>query len=112
MNTRDLLCFLALCGLCPGCGGPLTNVARTMIFEPLHFDKAVNDYADCLRDRQVAEFAWAEYKTAFPNPGHSHDWERGFKDGFADYLYAGGTGLPPPLPPREYWTTAYETPGG
>jgi hypothetical protein len=107
-----MLGLVALCSLCPGCGGPLTNVARTLIFEPVHFDKAVNDYADCLRDRKLAESAWAEYRTAYPNPAYSPNWERGFKDGFADYLYAGGTGLPPPLPPRDYWTTGYETPGG
>src|SRR5207253_2309767 len=29
-----------------------------------------------------------------------------------DYLYAGGSGEPPPLPPRYYWKTRYETAEG
>src|SRR5262249_39466700 len=43
---------------------------------------------------------------------YSPDFQQGFLCGFADYLYAGGTGNPPPLPPRGYWKSEYETPEG
>ncbi len=33
----------------------------------------------------------------------SIDEEQGFEDGFVDYAVYGGTGEPPPLPPRRYW---------
>jgi hypothetical protein len=50
--------------------------------------------------------------TRSSRPTLSPDFAHGFKDGFADYVYAGGTGEPPPLPPRYYWKTRYETPQG
>jgi hypothetical protein len=31
------------------------------------------------------------------------DYRSGFLDGFVDYTYAGGTGEPPPVPPRTFW---------
>jgi hypothetical protein len=40
------------------------------------------------------------------------DQERGFEEGFVDYLIAGGTGHPPPLPPRRYWKAKFQTPDG
>ncbi|MCA9140185.1 MAG: hypothetical protein KDB00_25610 [Planctomycetales bacterium] len=39
----------------------------------------------------------------YVSPPFSIDHERGFEDGFVDYLVYGGTGNPPPLPPRRYW---------
>lgn len=42
----------------------------------------------------------------------SADYERGYKDGFTDYLDFGGCGEPPPVPPRRYWKNAYQTPEG
>ena len=36
----------------------------------------------------------------------------GFQDGFADFLYAGGNGEPPVVPPWYYRRTVYETPEG
>ena len=42
----------------------------------------------------------------------SADEQEGFLDGFVDYLDAGGTGNPPPLPPRRYWKAKHENPNG
>src|SRR5439155_20779353 len=60
----------------------------------------------------LAEAAWQEITKANPDPSYSPDYVCGFKDGFADFLYAGGTGEPPPLPPRQYWKIKYETAEG
>ena len=48
------------------------------------------------------------------NPDHPYsvDYRRGFVDGFADYLYAGGSGEPPVVPPWRYRKASYETPEG
>jgi hypothetical protein len=43
---------------------------------------------------------------------YSVHFARGFKDGYADYLYAGGTGDPPVAPPWRYRKVTYETPQG
>lgn len=42
----------------------------------------------------------------------SPDYVAGFRDGFVDYVYAGGTGEPPPVPPRRYWNVGLRSPGG
>ena len=36
----------------------------------------------------------------------------GFRDGFVDYVYAGGNGEPPPVPPRQYWNVMLRSPEG
>jgi hypothetical protein len=43
---------------------------------------------------------------------YSDDFAWGFKRGYMDYLDNGGTGQPPPLPPRRYWKLKYQTPEG
>jgi len=40
----------------------------------------------------------------------SSDYERGFVDGYADYLDMGGCGELPPVPSRHYWNDKYFTP--
>jgi hypothetical protein len=47
-----------------------------------------------------------------PEACQSIEYKRGFEDGFSDYLYAGGTGEPPPVPPRRLWNLDYRTPAG
>jgi hypothetical protein len=69
---------------------------------------------DCMeraRNRQLGEQAWAKYCQEHPEP-HSVHYAHGFVDGVADYLYAGGTGEPPVVPPWCYRRAAYETPEG
>src|SRR5205807_2557372 len=43
---------------------------------------------------------------------HSEDYAQGFKDGYAEYLYRGGDGEPPLLPPKRYRHVRYQTPQG
>jgi hypothetical protein len=42
----------------------------------------------------------------------SPDYALGFRDGFVDYVYAGGNGEPPPVPPRQYWNVMLRSPEG
>lgn len=44
-------------------------------------------------------------------PG-AEEYALGFRDGFVDYVYAGGAGQPPPVPPRKFWNVAWRTPAG
>jgi hypothetical protein len=100
-----------LCLLGTGCG-PFLNATRTLVIEPLHYCERGENLEELLRDRKLAENAWQGVAGCSPHPAYAPDYERGFKDGFADYLYAGGTGEPPPLPPRDYWELRYKSPEG
>jgi hypothetical protein len=60
----------------------------------------------------LAEQAWKDLVSKTPEPQFSEHYEDGFKDGFCDYLFLGGSGSPPPLPPRRYWKRQFETPEG
>jgi len=77
--------------------------------------KAKESLEDCLervRNRWWAKAAWDDVRNAHPEIKYSGDYADGFQEGFAEYLYAGGTGEPPPLPPRGYRTIHYQTPQG
>jgi hypothetical protein len=93
-----------------GCG-PLANATRTLVLEPAQYSRRIDALIECKRHRELAETAWLECAQA-TTAEYSADYIRGFKEGFADYLFAGGTGNPPPLPPRHYWRAEYQTPEG
>jgi hypothetical protein len=85
---------------------------NTVVVEPLLYcegrDLAVMHSRHC----RLAAAAWGEIAAAQPGKSYSRDYVRGFRDGFADYLDAGGTGEPPTLPPRRYWRSGYRTAEG
>jgi hypothetical protein len=98
--------------LCCGCGGPITLAARTVVIEPIHDWARADNCIEHHRDYRLAEDVWKAIAEADPSHAFSPDFAHGFRDGFADYVYAGGTGEPPPVPPRYYWKVGYETPQG
>lgn len=111
MRARLYFWVVGLGLLSQGCG-PLFNTARTIVGEQVEYCVDMNDISDCVRFRQMGESAWKLVSEANPECSYSGDYAAGFVKGFSDYLYAGGTGNPPPLPPRCYWKTKYETPEG
>ncbi|HLJ96155.1 MAG TPA: hypothetical protein VKU02_23465 [Gemmataceae bacterium] len=94
-----------------GCG-PIGYATRTLVVEPWHFCQSLDSLQEMHRNYQLAKEQWNAFLHADPDHGYSADYAAGFQDGFADYLYAGGTGEPPPLPPRPYWRIGYESPQG
>jgi hypothetical protein len=105
---------LAIWGVCicgQGCG-PITLAARTVVIEPIHDWVHADDVLEQHRDYKLADQAWQAIAQEDPKHLYSPDFVHGFKEGFADYVYAGGSGEPPPLPPRYYWKESYETPQG
>jgi hypothetical protein len=60
----------------------------------------------------MAAEAWNDYRDAHSDIPYSTDFADGFRDGFADYLYAGGNGEPPLLPPPCYRSIHYQTAQG
>jgi hypothetical protein len=111
MRMRFALGILGLCFMSFGCG-PFALATRTLIIEPIQYCKTADDIVERRRNYQLADEKWPVVAQANPCLPSSPDFVSGFRDGFADYLYAGGTGEPPPLPPRQYWRITYETPEG
>src|SRR3954469_9221088 len=91
------------CFFSSGCCRLLGLSYRTTIFEP----RLYNTYGDSSRSlalyTQWADQAWLEEGLPCLSGAAQPDYEDGFHDGFIDYVYAGGTGEPPPVPPRMYW---------
>ena len=100
--------LIGLFALCQGCNLAV-NFSRDVISE---VERASHECLEKVRDQRLAALAWNEVQESAHKGVYSADYGRGFKDGYADYLYAGGTGEPPLLPPRRYWGVGYETPDG
>lgn len=111
MRTRLALGMIITCFMDIGCG-PLGVATRILVVEPIHYCRTADDILERKRNYELAEETWQSLAHADPGQHHSADYVQGFKDGFADYLQAGGSGEPPPLPPRHYWKMTYETPQG
>src|SRR5579872_5586380 len=70
--------------------------------------QVVNDCAERRRNAAWAEEAWARTR-ANADHAYSDDYGAGFVAGFADFLYRGGDGEPPPLPPQKYRALRFQT---
>src|SRR4051812_16230926 len=104
--------ILLTCFFSTGCCRLLGLSYRTTVFEP----RLYNTYCDSSRSlaiyTQWADQAWlADGLPCLSGPPQP-DYEDGFRDGFIDYVYAGGTGEPPPVPPRVYWNVLLRTESG
>ena len=74
--------------------------------------ESVEDHLERARYRRWAADAWPQAAADGPAAGYSEDYADGFRDGFVDYVDGGGTGEPPPLPPRRYQGLRYQSPEG
>jgi hypothetical protein len=62
---------------------------------------------------QWAERVWSEQSAnCAPEIAGERDYYLGFRDGFVDYVWAGGSGEPPPVPPRHLWNVMLRSPDG
>ena len=71
----------------------------------------LDDYRGTLRDRALARGAWDRYQMQCGGSEFPADFGRGFQAGFTD-VATGGLGCPPELPPKRYWSAAYQNPCG
>jgi hypothetical protein len=111
MRTRLALYLVGLCLVCQGCS-PLAHAARGVIIQPIRYPRRLDDLVDCMRNKKLANAAWAQYQADHMGTDFSCDFALGFKEGYEDFLYAGGSGEPPPVPPRYYWRPEFESPAG
>jgi hypothetical protein len=118
MKTEPLLILIAL--VLSGTGCRLAHEAwHTTIAEPIHYPRNIDDKLSHRRFTSMAEIALEEAVVAaradlddYQCDPFSDDFERGFIDGFVQYMTAGGTGAPPALPPRRYWKGKFQNPSG
>jgi hypothetical protein len=108
MRLEHILLTVSLCMLGSGCG-IIEYGSHNLIEAPLD---QVTELGECVRNKHMADAAWSEFAKGDPEHVYSAHFARGFKDGYADYLYAGGTGDPPVAPPWRYRKVGYETPQG
>ena len=95
----------------PGCS--VYRYAKLVsIDEPKQFCERRDDVASMATYRSWADAAWSEQGIVCPEDCLSGDYSWGFREGFAGYVYAGGSGQPPALPPRPYWQVDMRTPEG
>jgi hypothetical protein len=85
---------------------------RTMLQEPSEYSWRNDRHRSLKVYRQWADQAWANASGSCPQDGMVDDYALGFRDGFVDFVYAGGEGEPPPVPPRKFWNVAWRTPEG
>ncbi len=115
MKATLLLTLSAICLLNSGCTLS-DNLLRTSVVQPIQYC----NYWDVILERhQFRKMARRELERArciaraesddYSCAPFSIDEERGFEDGFVDFLIYGGTGNPPPLPPRRYWWSGCES---
>ena len=112
MNKIGLTAVCAIfCLFFTGCS-VYRRAAQTLCMEPKLFPTQKDSYRTKCRDHEWADSAWHAELAANPQAAGCKEFEQGFKEGFADYLYAGGTGEPPPVPPRRFWNLDYRNPDG
>ncbi len=111
-----LVCLAAV----PGVGCRFAeHTWHTAVSEPFHYSVYWQDkisrarfraaaHEALERERALARAERDDYVHEPFSPAH----EMGFIDGFSDYLYAGGTGEPPPLPPRKLWRAEFQNQDG
>ena len=110
MKIPTLLCLLAGI-LLPGCT-LCQNAKRTVLGEPSEFSWMHDRKESVEVYRCWADSAWREQCSSDPEQRVSSAYVGGFKDGFVDYVYAGGSGEPPPVPPRQFWNVDLRNPRG
>lgn len=74
--------------------------------EPYQYCFKIDKIRSLALYREWAELEWQQTLLACGDAAATPSYAAGFQDGFVDYVYAGGTGEPPPVPPREFWNVA------
>lgn len=107
---KRLLSMISLCVI-SGCTIS-DNFTKTLFVEPWQYCDYFDAHRAHSRHCRLAKDAWSTIRQKKSMKRVSHDYAEGFREGFTDFLDAGGTGQPPPLPPRRYWNDRYASPRG
>jgi len=86
----------------------VTNGTRNIVHETA---VQLEECRERCRYRKLAHEAWTLERKAYSGPC-VHDYGKGFRDGFVDFLMEGGPGEPPPVPPQHYWHNRFQNEQG
>lgn len=111
MPTRQLSWLLVLCAVAPGCS-IVSETTKNLFTRPAAYSFYKDNVETDKHARELARQAWLDVAVGSDPAAYSVDYADGFQSGFAEFLDFGGTGSPPPVPPREYWKIKYQTPTG
>lgn len=77
----------------------------------VQYNDVCDDFVIGWRNYVWANQAWHGAKPSYRGHPQLKDFGEGFRAGYRD-VAAGGSGCPPPLPPRKYWSWKYQSPDG
>jgi hypothetical protein len=109
MRLRSAFVAAALGAASTGCSTFWTDTLRNVVEAPI---QGADDCLTVRRNERLADEAWRQVVKSNPEVKFSPDRGDGFKTGFADYLYVGGNGQPPAVPPFRYRLERYQTAQG
>ena len=103
--------FVTWCVSAMGCT-ICQNARRTLWQEPAAYSWKHDRRRSTEAYMQWANAELAEEASRCPDLFGDPAYIMGFRDGFVDFVWAGGTGEPPPVPPRQYWNVMLRSPDG
>ena len=89
-----------------GCCTLYYNAFRTLAIEPAAYCFKIDGCKSRSLYREWAEQELRQQSFECSNSIQQADFNDGFIDGFVEYVHLGGSGEPPPIPPRRYWNIA------
>ncbi|MCA9258585.1 MAG: hypothetical protein KDA61_05275 [Planctomycetales bacterium] len=106
--SSRLACLLLLAATQTGCV-VYQHAYRTLVKEPLEYSWKLDRKRSLETYRGWAEQAWGDccQRCGAGVDDVEEEFRNGFLDGFVDYVWAGGSGNPPPVPPRRFWHDSY-----
>lgn len=107
MRSRKLALLLMALAVIPSLGCRSWYQIRDTFYFCEPIDEAILTY-NCNR---AAKAAWLTRESRFCDRECLDHFAAGFRAGYAD-VAMGGTGCPPPLPPRRYWGWRYQNAEG
>jgi len=104
-SSLVLLLMLTGCSVCQ-------QARRTLLEEPAQYSWKKDRKRSLATYQEWAASAWYTESGQCAENVQLDEFGAGFRDGFVDVVYAGGSGEPPPVPPRQFWNVGWRSPEG
>jgi hypothetical protein len=108
MKPTQAILLLGLSIACSGCALVQDACRNAWV----NCSTPYEEHRETARNREWAEAALQTACAQGKLGGISEDFASGFKDGFVEYLFRGGEGLPPLVAPYRYRNIRYQNPQG
>lgn len=114
MSVNLATSLLLVVATAVGAGGcTVLDTARRVAYdEPKVFADEEDKEISLATYRSWGERVFRESGAYCPESLTAADYAWGFREGFAQYVFAGGSGDPPAMPPRHYWQSDFRNAEG